>query len=64
MSNELNIILGIFGKYNIQYDLVNKIIIIRKPIHPRDFHFLLKYFKTLKDEIRDIRVIDYYRRRY
>ena len=58
MSNELITILGVFGKYRIEYDIAEKIIIIKNPIHPRDFYFFVKYVKGLKDKINDIRVVD------
>lgn len=54
MSNELRDIIRIFGNYEVLYDNANKVIIIRKPIHPRDFHFFRNYVLRLKDGVKDI----------
>ena len=58
MSNELIAILGVFGKYRIEYDIAEKIIIINNPINTRDFYAFVRYVKGLKDKINDIRVVD------
>lgn len=54
MSNELRNIIRVFEDYGVQYDNATKVIIIRKPIHPRDFYFFRNYVFKLKDGVKDI----------
>lgn len=52
----MDLILDLFRGYEVEYDRINKIITIRKPIPIKEFIYLKELLKRTSSEVKDIRV--------